>query len=206
MTHGRPRRREINNKSTTHEHMKNKPIQNEQPRQAPVSIFDALRQPSRELADLILFLRRCLDDAEEPGHRSMLTILCGIARGQGHTPQYALRHRAELFNGNLPFLLFAWPFTNYRHLTHPWVIAAMYRTWRQDAAGSWEFWKLVAHESHADNLHATRVLARFLRLELFDPKGHPRPTRNRREMARRCQEAWDDYRSEQLFWWQGGQR
>jgi len=92
-------------------------------------------------------------------------IITGLiwALNKGNKINYNLDQRQALVHRHVDFLVFASDFAGNELMRRAAVIAAMYHTWKTDAAKATEFWTLVRDEAGLTPECPTRTLQKFLR-------------------------------------------
>lgn len=80
------------------------------------------------------------------------------------------------------------------------VVGAIYASWLIDRSKAFEFWNLVAQENHPDNMHPSRVIAKFINNTRLQSAGEMRGKISSKRaytyeaIYERCALAWNAYR------------
>lgn len=123
-----------------------------------------------------------------------LTGLSAYLRLTGQVKRMTSDDRTRLIHEYPAFIVWAKDFFGQRHFQKGGVGAAIFASWSTSIEAATEFWNLVATESHPENTHQTRVLAKFLRDNhrgLLDKKF------DSQDYYRKCAAAWNAWRANQ---------
>lgn len=111
-----------------------------------------------------------LADIAPSAVRNCLYGIAWVNRFVHDIPSQGIEEHLEKFlESNTEFIRFCTPFIFDKSLRRIGTLAAMYRTWELNRDEAENFWPLVLDESHPDNRHPSRMLARKLRVN-YDAK------------------------------------
>ncbi len=108
-------------------------------------------------------LYESLDDVSPTDCANALRGIAYFMSGCGEERRLDADERVRLISSNEEYLAWSAKFSRNKFLRRTGIGAAIYNSYLRDGSAAHDFWIYVSEESHPDNTHITRVLAKTLR-------------------------------------------